>query len=108
MPHPRRPLRDALGLLRLLYVAEDRLADDQARATLSALRHAGNAIARALTNPSPVTHAGAVVALEALGALPWSPERRELLVLATDRVRGRPRELVAPEDRRKLARIGRG
>jgi hypothetical protein len=70
-PFPRRQVRDALGLVRLLWTATPRRRDSERYA----LERAGQALVAALHDPAhPDAQRLAVVAMESLEAVGWATE----------------------------------
>lgn len=108
-PPPTVPLgavRDALGLVRLLYTVEREDCDEEREA---ALRQIGKALATVGAKPRhPDARALAVAALEHLEDLDLDGSVRALVTVAAERVRGAPREYVTEREAKRQARALRG
>ena len=99
---PRAAIRDALGLVRVLWRASQGHPGRR-----YALEQTGEALGAVLKQPAgahPDCGRLAVVALEALEAHRWEDGVVELVIAATDRVRGRPRTAREERERARAMR----
>ncbi|MFO0756985.1 MAG: hypothetical protein U0359_10855 [Byssovorax sp.] len=112
-PFPRRAARDALGLVRLLWIDAHQLPDPERSTALTTI---GETLADALRmgalDPDSLGYRAAttraVEAMDALLALGWPGNIAELIRQARARIAGPPPPYVSATDRRKARQQLRG